>query len=206
MALIIDTSVLENQMKVLQAAASMNGELGDRLRKVIADEMKDARNRVVGDIRFDNGDPRGAAQSVRRIVYKRILGGNINILDRRKAGSRSNYEAPRKVYPGMKGHRGGNRMPRSKRTDDILHYGPADRGFILRFVNSGTIPRYSGGGRIGLRGSSMRNFFKMQEKGTGYRGSIAPRNFFGTKGEVEMQRALTNLQTIIEEEFNKLFE
>lgn len=206
MALIIDTSVLENQMKVLQAAASMNGELGDRLRKVIADEMKEARNRVVGDIRFDNGDPRGAAQSVRRIVYKRILGGNINILDRRKAGSRSNYEAPRKVYPGMKGHRGGNRMLRSKRTDDILHYGPVDRGFILRFVNSGTIPRYSGGGRIELRGSSKSNFFKMQEEGTGYRGAIAPRNFFGTKGEAEMQRALTNLQTIIEEEFNKLFE
>jgi len=193
-------------MKVLQAAASMNGELGDRLRKAIADEMKAARNRVVGDIKFDNGDPRGAAQSIRRIAYKKILGGNINILNGGKSGSRSNYEAPRKVYPGMNGQRGGNRMPRSQRTDDMLHYGPTQRGFILRVVNSGTIPRYSGGGRIELRGSSKRNFFKMQEEGNGYRGSIAPRNFFGIRGEIEMEKALSNLQQIIEEEFNKLFE
>ena len=206
MALIIDTSVLENQMKVLQAAATMDSELGERLRSVIADEMKAARDRVVGDIKFDNGDPRGATQSVRRSVYKKILGGNINILNRRTATcNRSTYEAPRKIYPGMKGHRGGNRMIRSQRTEDILHYGPLDRGFILRMVNSGTNPRYSGGGRVALRGSSARNFFKMQEDGTGYRGSIAPRNFFGTSGEREMQTALSNLQKIIEQEFNKLF-
>ena len=51
----------------------------------------------------------------------------------------------------------------------------------------------------------MRNFFKMQEEGTGYRGSIAPRNFFGNRGGQEMQKALTNLCGIIDQEFNKLF-
>ena len=194
-------------MKVLQAAATMDSELGERLRSVIADEMKAARDRIVGDIKFKNGDPRGAAHAVRRAVYKKILGGNINILNRTKAaGNRSSYEAPRKVFPGMKGHRGGNRTIRSMRTEDILHYGPLDRGFILRMVNSGTNPRYSGGGRVELgKYSSARNFFKMQEEGNGYRGSISARNFFGTSGEREMQKALSNLQTIIEQEFNKLF-
>lgn len=207
MALIVDTSVLENQMNVLQAAATMDSELGERLRAVIAAEMKAARNRIVSSIKFHNGDPRDTAQAVRRVVYKKILGGNINILNRHTAsGTKSNYEAPRKVYPGMKGHRGGNRRLRSQRTQDILDYGPLDRGFILRMVNSGTNPRYANGrnGKWGKRGGNQ-TFARLQEAGDYYRGSIAPRNFFGTSGEREMNAALSNLQKIIEQEFNKLF-
>lgn len=195
-------------MKVLQAASTIDSELGQRLREAIAAEMKAARDRIVGDIKFDNGDPRGTAQSVRRVVYQKILGGNVNILNRRQAsGSRSTYEAPRKVYPGMKGHRGGNRMIRSKRTDEILHYGPVDRGWILRMINSGTNPRYANGrnGKWGKRGGGNRTFARLQEEGDYYRGSISARNFFGTKGEPQMQKALSNLQGIIEDEFNKIF-
>ena len=207
MALIVDTSVLENQMNVLQAAATMNSELGERLRAVIAAEMKATRDRIVGDIKFKNDDARGTAQSVRRIVYQKILGGNINILNRHTAsGTKSNYEAPRKVYPGMKGHRGGNRRLRSQRTQDILDYGPLDRSWILRIVNSGTNPRYANGrnGKWGKRGGN-KTFARLQEDGDYFRGSIAPRNFFGTSGEREMNAALSNLQQIIEQEFNKLF-
>ena len=105
----------------------------------------------------------------------------------------------------MKGHRGGNRQIRSKRTQDILTLAPISRGFILRFVNSGTNPRYIGGRNVTGNNRNMRNFFKMQEEGTGYRGSIAPRNFFGNRGGQEMQKALTNLCGIIDQEFNKLF-
>ena len=205
MALEINNELLANQMRVLQAASVVDSELGKRLRDVIAAEMKAARDSVVASIKFKNGDPRGAAHSVRRVIYKKILGGNINILNRRTAGAPSNYEAPRKVYPGMKGQRGGNRMLRSQRTQDILHYGPLDRGFILRMVNSGTNPRYIGGRNVTGNNRNMRNFFKMQEEGTGYRGSIAPRNFFGNRGGQEMQKALTNLCGIIDQEFNKLF-
>lgn len=207
MALIVDTSVLENQMKVLQAASTMDSELGQRLRDVVAAEMKAVRDRIVGDIKFDNGDPRGTAKAVRRVVYQKILGGNVNILNRRTAsGSTNTFEAPRTVYPGMKGHRGGNRNIRSKRTDDILHYGPLDRGWILRIVNSGTNPRYANGrnGKWGKRGGN-RTFGRLQEEGDYFRGSIVPRNFFGTSGEREMTTALSNLQKIINQEFNKLF-
>ena len=201
----INNELLTNQLRVLQAASVVDSELGKRLREVIAAEMKAARNRIVSSIKFKNGDPRGAAHSVRRVIYKKILGGNINILNRRTAGAPSNYEAPRKVYPGMKGQRGGNRMLRSQRTQDILHYGPLDRGFILRMVNSGTNPRYANGRNVTGGNRNMRNFFKLQEQGDYYRGSIAARNFFGPNGSREIDNALTNLSTIIEQEFNKLF-
>ena len=206
MALIVDTSVLENQMKVLQAAATMDSDLGKRLRAAIAAEMKATRDRIVGDIKFKNGDPRETAHAVRRVVYQKILGGNVNILNRRTAsGNRSTYEAPRKVYPGMTGHRGGNRRLRSQRTQDILSYGPLDRGWILRIVNSGTNPRYANGrnGKWGKLGGNQ-TFARLQDAGDYYRGSIAPRHFFGTNGEREMRTALSNLQQIIEQEYNKL--
>ena len=202
----VDFQLLENQRQVLQAAAVVNTELGERLRTIIANELKAARDRIVADIRFNNGDPRGTAHSIRRSVYQKLLGGNINILDGRGGGSVSSYEAPRKVYPGMPGYRGGNRRLRSQRTQDILSYGPVDRQFILRFVNSGTHPRYANGrnGKWNKRGDN-RTFFKLQSEGTGYRGSIAPRNFFATSGEREMQQAVQNLSQMINQEFNKLF-
>lgn len=204
MGLIVDKSVFENQMRVLQAAATMDGELGARLRNAVAAEIKAARDRVVKDIRFANGDPRDTAKAVRRIAYKKILGGNINILDRKKAsGSQNDYEAPRKLRPGQ---RGGNRMIRSVRTHDILHYGPLDRGWILRIVNSGTKPRYANGRNGKWSRSGNKTFEKLQESGDYFRGSISARNFFGSAGGAAMEKAMANLQTIIEEEFNKLFE
>lgn len=205
MALEVNNELLTNQMRVLQAASVVDSKLGKRLREVIAAEMKAARDSIVASIKFKNGDPRGAAHSVRRVIYKKILGGNINILDGRNAKHGNNYEPPRKVYPGVGGKRGGNRMLRSQRTQDILTLDPRSRGFILRFVNSGTNPRYIGGRNVTGNNRNMRNFFKMQEEGTGYRGSIAPRNFFGNRGGQEMQKALTNLCGIIDQEFNKLF-
>ena len=204
MALIIDNKVIENQMNVLSAAASMDSDLGQRLRESIYQELKAARNRIVGDIRFKNGDPRETARSVKRYVAGKYLGGVVSITDGKPTGRRNSYEAPRKVWPGMKGKRGGNRMLRSQRTDDILH--TADRAFILRWLNKGTNPRYSGGGRVALgRYSSAKNFFKMQEEGEGWRGSITPRNFFELVGKPELQTAIINLQKIINQEFDKLF-
>ena len=205
MALEVNNELLTNQMRVLQAASVVDSELGKRLRKVIAAEMKAARDSIVASIKFKNGDPRGAAHSVRRVIYKKILGGNINILDGRNAKHGNSYEPPRKVYPGMKGKRGGNRRLRSQRTQDILTLNPSSRGFILRFVNSGTNPRYANGRNVTGGNRNMRNFFKLQEEGDYYRGSIAARNFFGTNGSREMDKALSNLSEIIEHEFNKLF-
>ena len=64
----INHQVLENQRQMLRAAMVADSEMGDRLREVIAEEMKKARNRIVGQIKFDNGDPRGMAHAIRRTV------------------------------------------------------------------------------------------------------------------------------------------
>ena len=207
MALEFDTKVFDNQVQVLQAAATMDGELGKRLRESIFVELKGVRDRIVSGIKFDNGDPRGTAHSVKRYVAKKYLGGVVSILDGKSSGGTNSFNAPRKVYPGMKGQRGGNRMLRSQRTQQILDYPPDSRGFILRFVNSGTHPRYANGrnGKWDRRGNNS-TFFKLQEQGDYYRGNIAPRNFFGTLGNMEMQKAVANLSKIIDEEFNKLFQ
>lgn len=204
MALVLDENGFKNQLEVLQAASTMDGELGKRLRQSIYNELKAARNRIVNGISFANGDPRETARSVKRYVATKYLGGIISITDGKKTGGRISYNAPRKVYPGMKGHRGGNRMPRSQRTEDILT--TADRGFILRFVNAGTHPRYANG-RNGKWGRSGGNstFAKLQEQGDYFRGSIAPRNFFGKIGQPELEKAAKNLETIINEEFDKIF-
>lgn len=202
MAIEINEEVLVNQIRALEAASMVDTELGGRLRQFISDELKAARDRIVSSIHFKNGDPRGAAKSVRRSVYKKILGGNVNILDRRSAGNRSSYEAPRKLRAGQ---RGGNRMLRSQRTEDILHYGPVDRGFILRMVNSGTNPRYANGRNGTWKNGNNKTFFKLQEEGDYYRGSISPRNFFGPSAEKELQVALDNLVKMIDQEFDKVF-
>lgn len=196
----VDTQMLENQRLALQACMTVDSELGKRLREHIFQELKRIRNDVAGGLKFANGDPRGTRGAVKRYVAGKYLGGVVSILDGKKSGSKNSYEAPRKLRPGQ---RGGNRMLRSQRTDDMLHYGPDERGFILRFVNSGTNPRYANGRNVS--GKNMRNFFKLQEEGDYYRGSIAARNFMDRLGSPSMQKAIDNLSKMIDEEFNKLF-
>jgi hypothetical protein len=203
MALIINNDEIQNAAKALEAAAAVNTELGQRLRESIRAELKAARDRIVAGIKFNNGDPRGSAHAVKRYVAKKYLGGTVSIAPGGKSsGGNQSYVAPRKLRTGQ---RGGNRMIRSQRTQDILDTAPVDRGFILRFVNSGTHPRYANGRNGKWTRTGNRTFARLQEEGDYFRGSIAPRNFFGTKGEQEMAFAVANLKTIIDEEFNKLF-
>ena len=104
----------------------------------------------------------------------------------------------------MKGHRGGNRRIRSQRTQDMMTLDPKDRGFILRFVNSGTNPRYANGRNVTGNNRNLRNFFALQEEGDYYRGSIAPRNFFKNTGNRALAQMADNLSTAIEEELTKI--
>ena len=179
----VNNTVVLEQQKVLEQALSTNPKTQTALRKLVQQVIKEARNEVVNSLHFDNGDPRGAAHSIRRVVYKKILGANINIYNRRKsAGKPSTYEPPRKLREGQ---RGGNRVLRGKRTDTVMHYGPADRGWILRIVNSGTADRTAG-----TRGGTLH----------GNRGSIAARNFFSTKGQPAMMKAVDQLANLIDTE------
>ena len=180
----VNDSVVVEQRKVLEQALSTNPKTQKALQKLIQQVLKEAREQVVNATRGALAtDPRGAAESIRRITYKKILGANLNILNmKRKAGSTTNYEPPRKLKPHQ---RGGNRVLRGSRTNTVMHYGPHDRAWILRIVNSGTTERTAGtrGGRL-----------------SGNRGAIAARNFFGSAATNALSRAADNLANLIDTE------
>ena len=183
----LNDTVIVEQRKVLEAALSTNPKTQKALQKLIRQALKEVRPELVSAARGAMGsDPRGAAQGIRLSVYKKILGGNVNILNSRKAGAPTSYEPPRKLKPHQ---RGGNRVPRGQRTATVMHYGPHDRQWILRFINSGTTDRMAGtrGGRL-----------------SGSRGAIAPRNFFRGAGERALAQAADNLATLIDTELGAM--
>ena len=181
-------AVIIEQRKILESALSTNPKTQKALQKLIRKALMEVRPELVSAARGAMAsDPRGAAHGIRTAVYKKILGGNVNILNMRKrAGTPTSYEPPRKLQPHQ---RGGNRVPRGKRTDTVMHYGPHDRQWILRFINSGTGYRTAGtrGGRL-----------------SGNRGSIAARNFFGSAGTSALTKAADNLATLIDTELEAM--
>ena len=193
----VNTQLLENQQQALRACMTVDSEMGKRLRELIFQQLKAARNSISESIKFDNGDPRGTRHAVKRYIASKYLGGVVSIAsyNAKASGNRSSYEAPRKLQSGQ---RGGNRRTRSETTQRYLSYGPQDRAFILSWLNAGTVKRVSGFGR-------MRKLDLSKTGGRGNRGSIAARNFFGTLGGPAMQKAVENLGRMIDEEFNKLF-
>lgn len=150
-------AVIVEQQQALEAALTKNAKTQQVLRKIIRKYILEARADMVKDVRFKHGDPRHAAESIRTTVYKRVFGGNINILNSRKAHGASTYEPPKKQRTTTT--RGGNRIPRSAKTQRMMSYGPLDRGMILRWINSGvTMSRAS---RYGNRsGIEAQHFFR----------------------------------------------
>ena len=187
----VNDAVVLEQKQVLEQALSTNPKTQKALQKLIQKVIAQARIDTMKDIKFKNGDPREAVRSIRRSVYKKILGANINIYNSRKAHGTNNYEPPRN--PSV---RGGNRMKRNKRTQQIMSYAPQDRGMILRWVNSGTQKRQALGGRMGKRGyDSSRG---------GNRGSISARNFFRNAGEPALVKAVDALANLIDTELENI--
>ena len=200
----VNDSVILEQQQALEAALSTNPKTQKALQKLIRKTLMEARASLSDYIKtkLANGDPRGAARAVRTSVYKKILGGNINILNSRKAHGTNNYEPPRTLSPGQ---RGGNRRPRSQRTNTVMHYAGEDRQFILRFVDSGTkqraierlteVKRASGGSKFVWRQNASKY---------GNRESIAPRNFFKTGASPRLIRATEYLADLINEELEAM--
>jgi hypothetical protein len=196
----VNTQLIEEQRRRLTALMTTSETTAEKIRSFISTAMKEARDKVAAGIKFAN-DPRGAAQAVKRRVYQKYLGGDINIMASPGSHSQSTYEPPRKLQPHQ---RGGNRRLRSARTQQIMSYGPLDRAFILRMVNSGTKPRYANGSNGSWsKSGSNRTFFKLQEQGDYYRGSIGARNFFGRLGDPAVKSAVRRLSKMIDEEFNR---
>lgn len=195
-----DGSVLLEQQKALEAALSSNPKTQRALQKLIRKAIVAARAEVVQSIgRSLAHDPREARRAVRTAVYKKVLGANINIYDSRRAHGTTSYEPPRTLQQGQ---RGGNRRTRTFRTQQVMHYGPQDRGFILRFVNNGTSGR-----NVSFIANERRKADRWNHNpNTGNRGNISPRNFFRGAGERALVRAADNLANMIDGELAAMLE
>ena len=198
MALVIDNTIISNQADNLRAAMSTDPKMRKVIQRHIREALFEARRDVMASSPLES-DPRGAIKAIRTSVYEKVLGGNINILNGKKAHGSNNYEPPRTLTPGQ---RGGNRRSRSERTKQIMGYAPLDRGFILRFVNSGTKTRV-----IGFRNSVKANRARYEKlvtrihsgdkSRTGNRGAIAPRNWFMQSSESALGNAASNIAEMI---------
>ena len=200
----VNDAIILEQQRVLEAALSTNPKTQKALQKLIRKALMQARSELSAYIKtkLDNDDPRGAARAVRTSVYKKILGGNINILNSKKAHGTNNYEPPRTLRPGQ---RGGNRRPRSERTKKIMHYPGEDRQFILRFVDSGTKQRAIERLTEVKRANGGSKFKWVQDASKyGNRGSIAARNFFKTGADQRLRRATEYLADLIDEELESM--
>lgn len=205
-----DVDGLVQQRKELERLMMGNPQMEKRVQGLIRKVLLKVRQEVQKSIKFEHGDPRQAYKAVRTTVYRRLLGGNVNILSKRKTGAAGSYEPPKTLRPGQ---RGGNRRARSERTRALQGYQGSDRGFILRFLNAGTqgraidftvdpkrehVHRGSQGGDLKKYGKTIN---------TGRRGNIKPRNFFGQRSHTEMEAAAANLKKMIDdmikEELNK---
>lgn len=182
---------VEWQAKALAALSVNNPTARKRIRTAIRKELREAKKRISKDARSAlENDPRKAYLAVKYSIYKKILGGNLSILSRRKAGAKYELIRPRKLDQNPK-QRGGNRRKRSENTKRIdTYYGP-DRGFILRFVNSGTDER-----NIKFGANATRN---------GNRGSIRQRRWFEISAEFQTQTAQENIAQMIEEELAAVY-
>ena len=195
----VNNAVVVNQRKFLEQALSTDPKTVKVLQKLIRDVILQARSQVISQLEFKHGDPHRSRLAVRTSVYKQILGANINIYNSRRRHGTMNYTPARTMRNGQ---RGGNRRTPSPRTIALQSYAPEDRGFILRFVNSGTDGRYIGG-RNGKTEAEKTKFI-LDHEGRGWRGKITPTNFFGRAGEKALVWAADKLADLIDAEFEKI--
>ena len=191
----VTISGLDAFEKKIEQLKTTNPGFEKRLRGVISKVLGEARANLRKDAA--NGlqmksDPRKAYKAVRYAVYKRLFGGQVNILPSSKT-VKGSYEPPRKGLP----KRGGNRRSRSQRTQDLLDYEGISRGFVLRFLNAGTRVRYAGYGRNGKTEADYERFIANHD-GRGNRGNISARNWFGQRSHQELETVAGKMQEIID--------
>lgn len=190
-------AVIIEQQKALEAALSSNPKTQKVLQKLIRKFILQARAEVAQSIKFKGGDPRHAAQAVRTMVYRKVLGGNINIYSSKKAHASNSYEPPRKLREGQ---RGGNRRKRSARTQRMMNYAPLDRGMILRWQNDGTSVR-----SVEFSTNPHRKVDKWNKHpNTGNRKSLTAQHFFRSLGDRALGRMRDTITTAIEQELSQM--
>ena len=172
---------IENNVK-LDLLLTHNREMDKKLNDLTKKVIRKARGELVKNARVGldmDSDPRSAYRAIKSTVYRRIKGGNVSILSKRRASSRR--------YPVPTSTRG-----RSQRTEQLMSYYGADRGFVLRFLNNGVPNPRTVKGFNGRRGFNS-------PAASGNRGTITGRNWFGHASQAEMERAAAELEKMIDE-------
>ena len=185
------------QQKELEAMLMSNPAMEKEVQKLIRKVLMQARKQIGDAARQPSimkSDPRQAYKAVKTAVYRQILGGNVSLYRKRRASkSGGSYEPPRTLDPSK---RGGNRRPSSQRTAQLQSYMGNDRGFVLRWIEGGTP------GNRNLREFAHDENRKVDKwnkhPNTGYRGHIAPRNFFGSSSHQAMAKAAEELTVLID--------
>ena len=148
------------------------------IRKVFARVAKPVKQTVQQGARGAmKKDPRKAWKGVRVITLKGGKGVVVGLLNPRKAGKVIDW----KSYLTRGGESGIIRnRKRSQRTIAVDNYEGADRAFILRFINLGTIGRTAG--------------TRLRKIKPAYRGYLSAKRFFD-RAEPAMKQASANLGT-----------
>ena len=200
--------------KKLDALLLKDPKMEKKIQHIIGRALKKAEKSLEKyvDTSVLKNDPRHAAKAIRYTVYRRILGGNLNILHGKQRGAATGYTPERHPSSG----RGGNRRPRSSRTIRMEGYEGADRSFILRFQNSGA--RAGGGNRSlgdfrtdehrgkvrrGIQGGNVNKYGKTVN--TGSRGRIAARNWFGNISDSYMQEVAATIEAEVDKAISEVF-
>lgn len=179
----IEIKGIEERIRQFQNLATDNPVMGQRIREAIKATLRIVQKQLQSEARTGldmKSDPRKAYKAVRMAVYRKIFGGQVNILSKRKVGAMHFYAPPRKLDDSPN-QRGGNRRKRSERTTTMMSYQGSDRGMILRWLNDGT---YESNPRVTRFGK---------------RGSIAPRGWFGRASHADMELAAERLDSIIDD-------
>lgn len=175
---------LEDLERVVKKLMTDEPEMRKQLQGIIRKAIGAARRRITKDAKSAiENDPRDAYKAVRSAVYKKIFGGQVNILPTRRRGEATSWQRTRKLDQNPR-QRGGNRLHRSANTMRMESYYGADRGFVLRFFNAGTSKR---------------------ESRYGNRGSIRAREWFGYSASMQMHDAVADISEMIDELINAEF-
>jgi len=185
-------SEFEEKMKRLRTDnPGFEKRLRDVIRKIMGQARANLRKDAATGLQMES-DPRHAYKAVRYAVYKRLFGGQVNILSSRRAGAETGYRPARTLTPGQ---RGGNRRVRNSRTLD--KYEGVDRGFILRWLNNGMTKTNTR--TIAFTENSNRKVDKWNKHpNTGNRGAIQARNWFGDASQKELQAVAGQMQILID--------
>lgn len=204
---------LDNLTKKFERLRTSDSFMAEMLQAEIERMLRGVRARLVSQSAAGlqlKSDPRQLHRAIRYAVYKKVFGGNVNILNKRKAGALVPYD---KLTIIREGQWGGNRRHRSAVTARNDGYFGSDRGFIFRFLNQGTDERkiknfttdpHRPHIRRGLYGGDVEKYGKTVN--TGLRGGLSRRDWFGPASMREMKAAIPELEKYIDRIIVKLMQ